>query len=130
MSMSTMVPGPPEEVFDRLVDPVLHSAWAGVPSEGTAAPGGAIICRGGLISARYIELERGQRIVMDWRLAEWPSDLPPSRVEMVLKRFGKGTHLKLEQSGVPSELLGTIEQMWYEMYWDPLFEHLRSRAVY
>ena len=114
-------------MFDRLVD--RSCTRRGRRSLRGTARRRAIICRGGLISARYIELERGQRIVMDWRLAEWRPTCPV-RVEMVLKRFGKGTHLKLEQSGVPSELLETIEQMWYEMYWDPMFEHLRSRAVY
>jgi uncharacterized protein YndB with AHSA1/START domain len=125
-----MIPASPETVFDLLVDPALNSRFTGEPAAGGCEIGETMTSRNGRIVVRHLELQRGRRIVQEWSTAEWPSDLPPSRLEIEMRSFGQGTDLRLVQSGVPSELLDEIEQWWYELYWDPMFEHLRSRALY
>lgn len=127
---NTMLPASPEVVFDLLVDPVLNSRFTGSPSTGSGEVGETMVSRNGHIIVRHLELQRGRKIVQEWSTSEWPADLPPSRLEIEMRPFGKGTDLRLVQTGVPSEMLNGIEQKWFELYWDPIYEHLRSRALY
>lgn len=126
----TMLPAPPEVIFDLLVDPSHHSTFTGAPATGGRVVGSTMISRNGRIIVRHLELERGRWIVQEWSTDDWPEGMPPSRVEIAMRGIGQGTDLRLQQTGVPVGLRDKIEQVWYELYWDPLFEHLRSRALY
>lgn len=125
-----MLPASPEVIFDLLVDPDLIADLTGEPASGSREVGGTMISRGGRIIVRHLELERGKRIVQEWSTDDWPSGVPPSRLEIGMRAFGQGTDLRLVQTGVPPELADRIEQGWYELYWDPIFENQRSRALY
>lgn len=125
-----MLPASPEVIFDLLVDPVQHSKLTGEPATGSREVGGTMVVRNGRITVRHVELERGKWIMQEWSNDEWPAGLPPSRLEIGMMAIGKGTDLRMMQSGVPKELESKIEREWYELYWDPMFEHLRSRALY
>lgn len=126
----TMLPAPPEVIFDLLVDPARHSELTGAPVTGTGEVGGTMVARNGRITVHHLELERGRWIVQEWSTDEWPSGLPPSRLEIGMRAVGQGTDLRMVQSGVPAEMENALEQEWYELYWNPLYELLRSRALY
>ena len=125
-----MMPAPPEAVFDLLVDPELHSELTGEPATGSGEVGGTMIARNGRVIIRHVELERGRWIMQEWSTDDWPAGVQPSRLEIGMMAIGKGTDLRMMHSGVPKEMESRTEREWYEFCWDPMFERLRSRALY
>ncbi len=125
-----MLPAPPEVIFDLLTDPALYSELTGAPAVGGREVGGTMTARGGRVIMRHLELERGKWIAQEWSTDDWPAGLPPSRLEIGMMAIGQGTDVRMMQSGVPKEMESRLEQEWYEFCWDPMFERLRSRALY
>lgn len=125
-----MLPAPPETVYDILTNAERLAETTGLAVEGAGVPGGYMTIGSGRISIRFQELERGRWISMEWTTSEWPLGAPPSRVEMGLRAIGQGTDLRLSQTGVPAEIMDIIDQIWYDAFWNPMFEALRSRPLY
>ena len=69
---------------------------------------------------RDIELEKGKKIVQEWKTTEWPKGYPPSIVELTLKPKGTKTELTMIHSKVPAEQAKSYEDGWKEFYWEPL----------
>ncbi|MDW5564177.1 MAG: SRPBCC domain-containing protein [Methanomassiliicoccus sp.] len=125
-----MLPAPPEVIYDMLTDPVRLSEMTGLAVEGKAEAGGRMIVGDGRIIFRFLELERGRWISQEWTTSDWPGGVLPSKVEIGLRAIGQGTDLRLSHTGVPLALRDGINQLWYDAYWNPMFELLRSRALY
>ena len=124
--LKVMLPASPEIVYDMLMDPVKHAQFTNAPASGSSEVGGAFIAIDGYVRSRNIELEKGKRIVQEWSTTEWPDNLPPSRLEIMLRPIGQGTDLFMMQTGVPEADIEKYAQSWYDLCWDPLFEFLRE----
>ena len=68
-------------------------------------------------------LDRGKRIVHEWKTTEWPVGYPPSIVELTLREKGKKTELTMNHSNAPDEQAKEYAQGWKEYYWRPLKEY-------
>jgi activator of HSP90 ATPase len=89
--------------------------------------GGKFAAGRGYISGKYIELERGKRILHEWTTTEWPKGYPPSMVELILKPKGKKTELTMIHSKVPAEQAAAYDQGWKDYYWVPLRKYFEKR---
>jgi activator of HSP90 ATPase len=114
------IPATPGEVYEILTDPKLHTAFTGAKATGAARLGGKFSAWNGFISARYIGLEPGKRIVQEWSTAQWPKGAPPSRLEFTLKNKNRGTELTMVQSEVPAEQAPLYRKGWGTNYWKPM----------
>lgn len=117
---TVLIEASPIEVYQAYVDPKKHAAFTGQSAKGTAKAGGEFAAGDGYIIAKYLELERGKRILQEWRTTEWPEGYPPSVLELTLKAKGRKTELRMVHSKVPEEQLDYYAEGWKEFYWKPL----------
>jgi activator of HSP90 ATPase len=121
-----IIPATPEEVYEAFIDAKKHSAFTG--SKATCVPkiGGKFTAWDGYISGKNLELEKGKKIVQEWKTTEWPRDYPPSKLELTFKKVTEGTELTMVHSEVPAEQANDIEQGWIDFYWKPLKEYFKK----
>jgi len=114
----------PEDVYDAFIDADKHSAFTG--SKATCDPkvGGKFTAWDGYISGKNLELEKGKRIVQEWKTTEWPEGYSPSRFELTLKKIKDGTEVSMVHSNVPVRQADDIKQGWIDFYWNPLKKYL------
>jgi activator of HSP90 ATPase len=115
--------GPPDAVFDALVDAARFAEWTGSGAEITAAPGGALSLFGGQIEGCNVELIRGKRVVQAWRVAGWEPGTY-SLVRFELRPDGTGTELTFDHFGYPPEAHQDLDAGWHAMYWAPMQQYL------
>lgn len=123
IKQTAVIRAPPEEVYEAYLDPKKHAEFTGSPAAGTPKVGGKFTAWDGYISGKYVELEKGKRIVHEWRTTEWPPGYPPSVVELTFKPKGKGTELTMVHSKAPAEQAESYASGWMEWYWEPLKRH-------
>ncbi len=120
IKQTVLIDASPEEVYDAYVDPKKHAEFTGSPATGSPKVGGRFTTWDGYSSGKYIELERGKRVVHEWITTEWPAGYPPSIVELTLKRKGSKTELTMVHSKAPAEQSSDYAEGWKDYYWEPL----------
>lgn len=98
--------------------------WTGAKATGKAQAGKRFTIFDEYISGRYLDLQPGRRILEEWQTAQWPSNAPPSIVEITLEEAGEETLVTLVQSMVPPGHAKSVKQEWTERYWKPLRVYL------
>jgi activator of HSP90 ATPase len=81
----------------------------------------------GYISGKYLELEKGKRIVQEWINTDWPEGLPPSKFELTFKATKEGTEISMVQSNIPADQEKELLDGWTEFYWNPLKEYFSKK---
>lgn len=120
---TVVVDAAPEEVYDAYVDMKKHAEFTGSPASGNSKVGGRFTAWDGYITGKFVRLERGTRIVHEWRTTEWPEGYPPSTVELTFKGKGRKTELTMVHSKAPAEQAEEYARGWAEYYWEPLKRH-------
>jgi activator of HSP90 ATPase len=115
-----MIDASPAEVYEAYVDPKKHGAFTGQSATGSPKVGGTFTAGDGYISGKYLELEKGKKILHEWTTTEWPAGYPPSLLELRLKAKGKKTELTMLHTKVPEEQVEYYAEGWKEFYWTPL----------
>lgn len=105
-----------------------HAAFSGEPASISPEAGGAFTCWNGQIGGRNIELIPNQRIVQAWRVSNWPEGVY-SVVRLDLSARGKGTHLVLSHTGIPTGKSSSIAQGWPMRYWDRMKRHVEDSGT-
>jgi activator of HSP90 ATPase len=126
---TTFILAKSEEVYKALTDPKTHSAFTGAKATGRPKVEKAFTAWDGYISGRYLKLQKGKRIVQEWRTTEWPKDSPPSIVDFTFKEKKGGTELTLVHSRVPTDQAASYRQGWIDAYWKPLKEYSKKKAT-
>ncbi|MBM3898005.1 MAG: hypothetical protein FJ358_05735 [Thaumarchaeota archaeon] len=116
----------PEEIYDALIDAKEHTEFTGAKATSQPKEGGRFTAWDGYISGTHLLLERGKRIVQEWKTTEWPEGYSPSKLEFMLKEKQGGTELIMLQTSVPAEQAASYEQGWKDFYWDPLKEYFKK----
>jgi len=122
-----VIPASPNEVYDAIMDPDKHMEFTEDTAEGSSEIGGMFYAYDGYITAKNLELEKGKRIVQEWRTSEWPEDYPPSNLEIRLKEVEGGTELSMIHSQVPDEQADDYAEGWKEHYWHKLQGYFRKK---
>jgi uncharacterized protein YndB with AHSA1/START domain len=122
----TIIDASPAAVYEAYVDPKKHAAFTGDSATGTTKVGGKFAAGNGYISGKYLELEKGRRILHEWTTTEWPKGYPPSLVELILKPKGEKTELTMIHTKVPAEQAADYAQGWQEYYWDPMKRYFKK----
>lgn len=127
IKQTQFIPAKPMDVYDAFLDAKKHSEFTG--SKATCEPnvGGKFTAWDGYISGKNLELEKGKRILQEWKTTEWPRNYPPSIVEFTFKEEGKGTRLTMVHSNVPAAQTASYEEGWVDAYWEPLKEYFERK---
>lgn len=115
----------PAEMYEAFIDAKKHAAFTGSKATSDAKIGGNFTAWDGYISGKYLELEKGKKIVQEWITSEWPEDFPPSRLTLIFKKIKGGTEISMVHSDVPAEQAEELKEGWTEFYWKPLKEHFK-----
>jgi len=126
IKQTVVIDASPNEVYKAYVDPKKHANFTGSPATGSPKVGGSLTAWDGYISGKYIELEKGKKIVHEWMTTEWPEGYPPSIVELTLKPKGTKTEVTMIHSKVPAEQAESYADGWKEFYWDLMKEYFRK----
>jgi uncharacterized protein YndB with AHSA1/START domain len=107
VEIETRIAASPETVFDFFVDPDRMVQWMGRLAELDPRPGGGFRCDindEAVAAGEYLELDPPHRVVFTWGWESEGSVTPPgsSRVEVLFKPDGDGTHLRLIHHDLPS----------------------------
>jgi len=126
IKQKVIITAAPEEVYEAYIDPEKHSAFTGSKTTCDPKVGGKLTAGDGYISGKNLELEKGKKIVQEWKTTEWPKDYPPSRLELIFKKVEGGTELTMVHSNVPAEQADDYKQGWKDYYWEPLKEYFKK----
>jgi activator of HSP90 ATPase len=122
-----LIPAKPIEVYEALVDAKRHTEFTGSKATSDPKVGGKFTAWDGYIFGKNLMLEKGKRIVQEWKTTEWPADCPPSIVEFTFKKTENGTELTLIHSNVPAEQTNSYQQGWIDFYWKPLKQYFKKK---
>jgi activator of HSP90 ATPase len=127
IKQSVLIDASPVEVYEAFVDPKKHAAFTGQGATGTPKVGGKFTAGDGYISAKFLELKKGERVLQEWTTTEWPEGYPPSHLELRFKSKGKRTELTMIHSKVPAEQVEYYAGGWKEWYWEPMKKYFSKR---
>ncbi|HYM11932.1 MAG TPA: SRPBCC domain-containing protein [Bryobacterales bacterium] len=119
----------PHEVFEALLDAGKHSAFTGAPAEIERKPGGRFSLYGGQLSGVTVTFIQDQRILQQWRSANWPEGTFSHLYYILSPLDGGGTRLLLTQTGVPAQHFADINRGWHKYYWAKMAEYLRNEKI-
>ena len=127
IEQKVIVAAKPDQVYEMYVDAKKHSEFTGAKATSQQKVGGKMTAWDGYAFGKYLELERGKKIVQEWKTTEWPEGYPPSTLEISLKPSKGGTELTMAHSRVPAEQAEDYRQGWIDFYWKPLQGYFKSR---
>ena len=120
IEQKVLVDATPVEVFEAYANMDKHARFTRTKASGTSKVGGEFTAGDGYISGKFLVLERGSRIVHEWKTTEWPPGYPWSVVELTFRPRGDRTELTMVHSKVPAEQAEYYARGWKEFYWEPL----------
>ena len=125
---SVTVDAAPAEVYEAYVDAKKHSEFTGSTAAGAAKEGGSFSAWDGYITGRFLKLDKGRKVVQEWRTTEWPEGYPPSVLELTFSKKGAKTELRMVHSKVPAEQVERYREGWVDSYWNPLKEYFKRKG--
>jgi activator of HSP90 ATPase len=129
IKQTVIIPAAPDKVYEAFMNARIHSEFTGSKATCNPIVGGRFTAWDGYIFGKNLELEKGKKIVQEWKTTEWPKGYGPSRFELTLKKVKDGTEVIMVHSKVPEEQAAELAEGWNEFYWTPLKEHFsRSSA--
>ena len=113
------IPATPDEVYEAFTNPKIYSEFTGDKFIGIAKVGEKFTVYD--IKGKFLELEKGKKIVEEWVNSSWPKGFEPSRVELTFKAISDGTEVTLVQSNLPQEVGEEyLLEGWTEYFWNRL----------
>ncbi len=121
--ISTVLAASAQQVYVAWLSNEEHSAMTGGAAQIDPTVGGKFDAWDGYITGITLELEPYRRIVQSWRTAEFPTDAPDSRLEILLDETAGGTRLTLKHSGIPAGQGSSYKSGWASNYFDPMNDY-------
>eukprot|EP01091_Cochliopodium_minus_P020225 TRINITY_DN876_c0_g1_i1.p1 TRINITY_DN876_c0_g1~~TRINITY_DN876_c0_g1_i1.p1 ORF type:complete len:344 (+),score=103.34 TRINITY_DN876_c0_g1_i1:46-1032(+) len=106
----------PADLYDCLLNPQKIQAYTRSPAQCENKVGGKFSFYSGAIVGEIVELEKDTKIVLNWKLKDWPS------FSVVTLSFSKnnGTVLILNQKEIPTSEFERTRSGWKNYFWDPI----------
>jgi len=120
IKQTVLLDASPLEAYEAYANPKKHAAFTGQGATGAPKVGGKFTAGDGYISGKFVELEKGRKILQEWTTSEWPEGYPPSLLELRFRAKGKKTELTMIHSKVPEEQVEYYAEGWKEWYWQPM----------
>ena len=124
---TVIMPVDPEKVYEAFMNAKIHSEFTDSKATCNPTVGGKFTAWDGYISGKNLELEKGKKIVQEWKTTEWPKGYDPSKFELTLKKVKNGTEIIMVHSNVPEEQAAELADGWNESYWIPLKEYFSRK---
>ena len=119
IKQKAIIPATPDEVYEAFTNSKIYSEFTGDQFKGVTKIGEKFTVYD--ISGKFLELEKGKRIVEEWVNSRWPKGFAPSKVELTFKEMSKGTEITLVQSNIPMEVEEDyLLEGWTEYFWNRL----------
>lgn len=126
IKQKVVIPAEPEKVYEAFMNAEKHSTFTGQKATCDPKVGGKFTAGDGYISGKNLELEKGKKMVQEWKTTEWPQDYPPSRLELTFKKVKEGTEISMIHLDVPAEQADDYAQGWKDFYWKPLKDYFKK----
>jgi uncharacterized protein YndB with AHSA1/START domain len=104
----------PEEVFAAITNPFTIELWSGYPATMEASEGFEFSIFDGDITGRNKKVVENELLVQQWYFGEQEEE---SIVTITLAAHDLGTKVNIEQTQVPDEDAGDLEEGWRLYYW-------------
>jgi activator of HSP90 ATPase len=127
IEQSVIVHASPEKVYEAFMDAKIHGKFTGSKAICDARVGGKFTAWDGYIFGKNLELEKGKRIVQEWKTTDWAEGYGASRLELTFEMVKEGTKIVMVQLDVPEEMKDELAEGWHEFYWKPLKQHFRTK---
>jgi activator of HSP90 ATPase len=127
IKQKVLFPVKPLQVYNALIDETQHMAFTGAKATCDPKVGGKFTAWNRYITGTNLKLEKGKRIVQEWKTSEWPAGYMPSTVEFSFKEKNNGTELTMIHSNVPKQQAASYREGWIDFYWKPLKEYFGKR---
>jgi activator of HSP90 ATPase len=111
---------PVEDLFAVLMNEQRASMYTRAPAKIDPRTGGGFEFLGGVISGYFAEVSHPNKIVMQWRLASWPTGVFSSVVMVLKKDEAAVTILEFAQAGIPEGEVEGVKQGWMVNFFDPI----------
>lgn len=117
----------PMDVYSAIMDAEKHAQFTGAEATIEDTVGAEFSVHNGYITGKNLELEPGKKIVQTWKARDeaWPDD-HYSTVMFEFSESSDGTVLEFTHTDVPEAKAESIEQGWYDHYWNPMKEMLEQ----
>jgi uncharacterized protein YndB with AHSA1/START domain len=126
IKQKAIIPATPEEVYEAFTNAKIYSEFTGDKFTGVAKVGEKFTVYD--ISGKFLELEKGERIVEEWVNSSWPKGFAPSKVELTFNKMPKGTEVILIQSNIPMEVEEDyLLEGWTEYFWNRLIKYFNTK---
>lgn len=127
-TVSAVIPGSPQEIYDAWLDGRSHAQMTG-SAKATASKkvGGKFTAWDGYINGRNIKLVPGKRIVQSWRTTEFTAGEEDSQIEVTLKKAPRGSRVTLRHSNIPDHHKG-YRSGWGSHYFAPMKAYFGALA--
>jgi activator of HSP90 ATPase len=122
-----LIQGTPEQVYDALMNAAEHTTFTGAKATCVPKVGDKFTAWDGYITETNLKLEKGKRIIQQWKTSGWPSGYTPPMVEFSFTGRNDGTQLTMIHSNVPRHQAGSYRSGWIDFYWSPLKEYFGKR---
>ena len=120
-----LINAPLEQVFEALTNPDLIEKWSGAPAIMEPKPGGVFSLWNSEVYGKN-KIVRKDRITQEWLADDWDM---PSKVTMVLKKYGYSTVIEIQHEDIPENDYENIEDNWDTYYLKPLQKMLECAKV-
>jgi uncharacterized protein YndB with AHSA1/START domain len=119
IKQKAIIPATPDEVYEAFTNPKIYSEFTGDKFIGNVKVGEKFTVYD--ISGKFLELEKGKKIVEEWVNSSWPKGFAPSRVQLTFNAITEGTEVTLVQSNLPQEVEEEyLLEGWTEYFWNRL----------
>ena len=109
----------PHEVYEALMDSEKHASFSGGKADISREVGGTFMVYDNYATGKNVELVPDQKIVQDWRAADWPEGYF-SRITFELTPVPSGTRLDFTHADLPEGTEDEFTQGWIDNYWEPM----------
>jgi activator of HSP90 ATPase len=123
IKQTAIIPADPEKVYEAFMNARIHSEFTGSKATCDPTAGGKFTAGDGYISGKNLELEKGKKIVQEWKTTEWPEGYDPSKFKLTLRKVKNGTEIIMVHSNVPDEQAAEFADSWNQFYWTLLKEY-------
>ena len=126
LQTGTMVPAPPEAVFELWIDPVRLGLVTGGIAHIDASVGGHYSLFGGSVVGEFVFINRPHVVAQTWRTEDFDPRMEDSRLEVSFRRAAAGTQVGIVHAHVPPVFKEQFLYGWDQFLLPRIVEHFRG----